>query len=1024
MIRPHVPACIPVRQVVLAAILLYPLNFLFGQENYFEKIYTIENGLCHNSIMSIAQDSSGFLWLGTWDGLSRFDGYEFRNYYHNPNDSTSIPFFSVQNVVVDKHNNVWIFAINAVGIYIRSEDHFNTISKDEDSVLMKIGLNTIKVNPSGELWIGGTKGIAEYNNSTGKFFRIKIIDSAHFLKGDWVIETIDFDNYNNIWIGLPDKYVKGTYDFVNKKVIVSDAVPLISRTNLIMPNGLHYLSQIALDLKGHPWLLSNYGCMPLKSETQLFNLNYPDQPCINEFKSTNWYKYRNSIIVYSPTGTKYTVDIDAASFPRSLLLDKDGTIWYCTYNKDGVGMGLHAYYVTPDYFRHHFTEYKGESSMVYSVVRDKNKNLLIGSQNNNFVACLKTDGTISKLNLLSDSDALRSVHPRSMAIDSGGVWLGYMHSRLDYLDKSYRTKYIYLGKEPRFDSVPYGFRVLYLDRNNRLLIGTIGLFLYTPDESRPFRKIWSHDGDNIYCIHSDSAGNIWAGSNSKIIRLNDRYEVETIYPIGKTLYSIEDLSFGKDGTLWLALLGGGIENFDPKSGKVKYFTTADGLSHNTTYSILRDKNDIFWITTDNGISRFNPETGKFRIYGYTDGLKIHEFNSDAAFMAKDGEMYFGGMGGVVSFYPDSLELEPESSSQRLIITDFTSSGISRYFDKPVYECNEVKLKKGDNNFGVSFATIDFRNAEKISYRYRLSGESDNWVETGYLQRRVNFAGLKPGKYLFEVESTSNSGEWVHHVSLLVTIPPFFYQTSAFLILLILLFLAIAGYLIYLYNRRIRMQELNKQHYLKLESIRGQMNPHFIFNSLNSINYFIAKSDRISANRYIANFSKLIRAFLNNMAQDYIPLAEEIATISDYLALEYLRFGDKFTYEIDTSKVEFIDHWEVFPGMAQPFIENAIWHGVRSLRHKGFLSIRFIYTPENGLYCLISDDGIGRKQSEALKNNVNVRKSRGISLIRERLQIINNLQGTSYNVVIDDLNPAEENCGTLVRIDIPSRIRTP
>jgi two-component system, LytTR family, sensor kinase len=202
-----------------------------------------------------------------------------------------------------------------------------------------------------------------------------------------------------------------------------------------------------------------------------------------------------------------------------------------------------------------------------------------------------------------------------------------------------------------------------------------------------------------------------------------------------------------------------------------------------------------------------------------------------------------------------------------------------------------------------------------------------------------------------------------------------------------------------------------------------MNPHFIFNSLNSINYFIAKSDRISANRYIASFSKLIRAFLNNMAQEYIPLNEEIATLSEYLALEYLRFGDKFTYKIDTGKVEFIDQWEVFPGMAQPFIENAIWHGVRSLQHKGFISVSFIHTAGEGLYCLIEDDGIGRKQSEALKSKINSRKSRGISLIRERLQIINHLQGSSYNLIIDDLYPEKENCGTLVRIDIPYKIRT-
>jgi hypothetical protein len=377
------------------------------------------------------------------------------------------------------------------------------------------------------------------------------------------------------------------------------------------------------------------------------------------------------------------------------------------------------------------------------------------------------------------------------------------------------------------------------------------------------------------------------------------------------------------------------------------------------------------------------------------------------------------MGGVVGFYPDSADgngmISPKAN---LIITEFRVSGSAKYFAKPVYLSDTVILAKGDNNFGVTFAVIDYRNAEKISYRYRLLGQADNWIETGYLHRNINFAGLRPGKYSLQIEATDVSGYWSHQTSLLVIIPARFYQTTWFALLAGLFTVMLIVFLLYLNNHRIRMKEKQKQQYLKLETVRGQMNPHFIFNSLNSINYFIARSDRLSANRYIANFSKLIRSFLNNMSQEYIPLSDEIASIKDYLTLEYLRFGDKFEYEINTNGIGDNQNVEVFPGMVQPFIENAIWHGVRGLHHKGFIRIDFEFTNNVTLKCIITDNGIGRRLADKNRHDRQERKSHGINLIRERMQIINHLEKRKYRIEIEDLHPEKNECGTKVIIDIP------
>jgi LytS/YehU family sensor histidine kinase len=197
-----------------------------------------------------------------------------------------------------------------------------------------------------------------------------------------------------------------------------------------------------------------------------------------------------------------------------------------------------------------------------------------------------------------------------------------------------------------------------------------------------------------------------------------------------------------------------------------------------------------------------------------------------------------------------------------------------------------------------------------------------------------------------------------------------------------------------------------------------MNPHFIFNSLNSINYFISKNDALSANRYIADFSKLIRSILYNFNSDFISLEKETESLEEYLKIEHLRFGDKFNYKIIMNSEIVPGQFKVSPGLVQPFVENAIWHGVRGLeRRKG--NVVVTYTLENEkLDCTIEDDGIGRKNAEALKSKIDQKVSRGIFIVTERLNIINKLQKSNYQIIISDLYPDKQETGTKVIIDIP------
>jgi hypothetical protein len=528
---------------------------------------------------------------------------------------------------------------------------------------------------------------------------------------------------------------------------------------------------------------------------------------------------------------------------------------------------------------------------------------------------------------------------------------------------------------------------------------------------------------SLYSVNRDE-NTWWIGINkSRLIHYDNNFNEIGRYTFGAGVFNIEDIVHGDNNDLWLAQLGGGLVHFDKTSEKYKIYTTADGLSNNTCYGMLKDEKGNLWISTNHGISRFNPKTGQFRNFGYEDGLKIDEFNSDNTYQAPDGEMFFAGMGGVVSFYPDSIsDIVKDKVSWPLVLTDFKVSGITRYFSKAVYECDTVQLKKGDNNFQLSFACLDFRNAEKIKYRYRLLPQDGEFTHVDYRHRTINYSGLSPGTYQLEVEATNENGEWSSKKSLLIKIPKFYYQTIGFRLFIIGLFIVIFAYFIYSYNRRLRIKARQKQDELKLESLRGQMNPHFIFNSLNSINYFIAQNDRLSANRYIADFSRLVRSFLGNLSSEFIPFSKELEMLKDYLQLEHLRFGDKFEYELEIDPGIQADEIYVFPGMVQPFVENAIWHGVRGIEgRKGFVRISFSFKVDY-LQATIEDDGIGRKLAEIRKNNLPGKISKGIGIVLERLKIANHLYKKNFRINITDLFPDREETGTVVKIDIPVKTK--
>jgi len=220
---------------------------------------------------------------------------------------------------------------------------------------------------------------------------------------------------------------------------------------------------------------------------------------------------------------------------------------------------------------------------------------------------------------------------------------------------------------------------------------------------------------------------------------------------------------------------------------------------------------------------------------------------------------------------------------------------------------------------------------------------------------------------------------------------------------------------FLYYRSNKQQKL-ANNLLALKSLRTQMNPHFIFNALNSVNNYIAKSDERSANRFLSEFSVLMRSVLENSEEDFIPLAKELELLELYVKLEHSRFSDKFDYEIEVDKKIDVDAFQIPPMLLQPYIENAIWHGLRYKEGKGFLKIKVRQMTNDMLEICIEDNGIGRKKSAELKTtNQRKQKSKGMGNIQKRIQILNDMYKNRVEVSIVDLN--EDKTGTKVSLKL-------
>ena len=376
-------------------------------------------------------------------------------------------------------------------------------------------------------------------------------------------------------------------------------------------------------------------------------------------------------------------------------------------------------------------------------------------------------------------------------------------------------------------------------------------------------------------------------------------------------------------------------------------------------------------------------------------------------------MYFGGIEGLTWFHPSNVPSNKFNPPP--VITGFSLLNSNKQPAQYLQHQAAIHLHHTQNFFTIEFSSLNFSHTNHTIYAYKLIGVDEDWVNCGN-RRSASYTKLSPGNYTFQVRSANSQGNWSEEVaSLPITIMPAFWQTKWFMALILLLAIALIWWLIRRRIMHIRRQAAlqHKISTTEMMALRAQMNPHFIFNCINSIDALIQSNDKYNATVYLNKFARLIRNILDSSNQHVVPLQKDLDTLKLYIELEQLRNEHRFTAQIDVPEELLQDDVKVPPLIIQPYVENAILHGLRNRPgNSGQLTIR-LFRKGDQLHYVIEDNGVGRNAAMTGIRKENV--SYGMAMSRDRVKLFN--KETNASVQITDLYEKDLPAGTRIEVQL-------
>ncbi len=778
-----------VRILLLEAVLLAnAANPVQAQSNIIQfETLSVENGLSQSTVRSIVQDTQGFMWFGTEDGLNKYDGYSFTHYKHDPENPTSISDSAINHIYLDSRGQLWVGTAAGLDRFVRQDQTFEHslvdpgLSGSPDGV----PISSISEDRSGNLWIGTSgHGLKQFKRSDGVFISYQNEPGRPESLVSDQITALAPDQSGGMWVGTTgglDYYDPVSAEFIHYRQDVNNPQSLSSRR----------ISALLQDRSGILWVgTEDDGLYRLNPSTGLFDHYQPSPTDPRTISSQNirviyedkdgrlWIGGRNGINLFdreSEQFTRYQRDPGNSSslsndYVLSIFADRSGVLWFGTF-----GGGLSKYVPANERFNLFPNQPSVASSLandvIYAILEDQMGVVWVGTMDGGLNRLDPVTGNLTALtNNPADTNSLANNDVRVLLEDrSGTLWIGTYGGGLNRYDPRTGRFSRYLYNPNRPDSLSESrVTALYEDRAGNLWVGTRsgGLNLLDPQTGQ-FTRFLSNPadpaslgGDYVQAIYEDREGKLWIGTYDGIsvmdpkTRRFSRFQHNPDDP--DSLSNDRVLSFyeAPDGTMWIGTLNGGLNRFDRVARSFTSYRQPEGLPDESVYGILADQAGYLWLSTKRGLSRFDPRTETFRNYDRRDGLQNTDFSPGACFQNRQGWMYFGGMQGFITFDPSQVRDNPVAPP--VVITAFKKFNQTDRTDLAQNE--KVTLSYLENFISFEFAALDFSAPEKNQYAYKLEGLDKDWVEAG-TRRYASYTNLRGGTYVFRVMGSNPDGVW-------------------------------------------------------------------------------------------------------------------------------------------------------------------------------------------------------------------------------------------------------------------------
>ena len=825
-------------RILYILIFILTQQWVYGQshqlgDKYNSKHISARNGLSQSVVNAIIQDQNGFMWFGTKDGINRYDGEEIKVYSHNHEDSSSISDSHILSIEEDTTGTIWV-GTNGGGLnkFVPGTGNFSTVILNENKKekLPSERVENLKLIYDRYLMISTYRqGLYVLDTKTmeKENYYLDKKDSAE--TAPCYVRDIITDEKGNIYLAMGHDGI-AQFDIETGKFEI-----LIDRKFDEKQNNLRK-RYFAVCKRGNKLWLSNYG-----TGLESFNLKTKEikQYKSNEIKqkgllaseqilditkkdSLLWIATAMGIVTFHPEEKDFEIfnkpeSISKSAFAvcvRKIYKDQNNQIWVGTN-----GYGVYFFPEKNKYF-YSVTSYPYKTDKPHPSVRDFYKqgdSLWVTTYDGIFLYDLQTmqhkliHPELNIYTIAPDPDNSRILW---MGDEGGGLYkLDRLNLHLDTIPASNKKE---KGKI-------FGLTVFSLLHDGEYLWVGTQKALNRYHKSTGEIEYYKHDSSDpesinegkIYSIYKEAPDRLWIGTDKGGVGILNpetgkvqRFTYDRKDPNSLANNRTYNISEDSNGNIWVAT-SGGLNKFLNEEKGFKLYTKNDGLPDNVVYTTLEDDSGNLWLSTNQGLSQFNTQKEKFRNFNVDDGLQDNEFNASAFYKAKDGRMFFGGIGGFTVFYPDEIKqnnLKPEVVFTHLILKN--QPGI---IEKTIKNKDKISLSYDNAIFDIRFAALNFYQAAKNQYKYRLKDHDSEITEWINLQNKnhVSFFDLEPGDYTLEVKGSNNDGVWSNSSkSIEITIVPPFWKTTFFRVLLILLILALIVLIAYQRMRIIRKQRDN------------------------------------------------------------------------------------------------------------------------------------------------------------------------------------------------------------------------